>query len=156
MRPVVLPDDEDFLKKLYFTTRDEEFAMMGLPGEQLEMLLEMQYRAQKMQYDAEYPGAEHVIILWNEEPVGRLMSRMRETALDGIDLAILTEHRSKGIGAVVMRRWLMDKADAAGVPFIFSVVKSNHKAIKFYRSLGIAFTGETVSHYLLEWRQKQA
>lgn len=155
MRPVELPDDEDFLKRLYFSTREDDAAAWGLPPEHLEPLLDMQYRAQKTQYGLDYPGNVHVILLFDGEQVGRLMTETTETALNGIDLALLTEHRNKGIGDVVMKG-LMNKADELGIPFLFSVVKTNYKAIKFYQRLGIAFTGETVSHYLLEWSAARA
>ena len=155
MRPVVMPDDETFLKELYITTRDEDMAMWGLPEEQGRALVEMQYRAQKMQYDAEYPGAKHEIILFNKIPVGRLLSTRNEAEVFGIDISVMPEYRSMGIGSVVLKG-LMREAEEAGKPFNFSVVKNNHKAIKLYKRLGVDFTGETVSHYLLEWRPKQA
>lgn len=155
MRPVVMPDDETFLKELYITTRDDDMAMWGLPEEQARSLAEMQYRAQKMQYEAEYPDARHEIILFNETPAGRLMSTRNEAEVFGIDISVLPEYRSMGIGTVVLKG-LMREAEEAGKPFNLSVVKNNHKAIKLYKRLGIDFTGETVSHYLLEWRPKPA
>jgi GNAT superfamily N-acetyltransferase len=151
MRPAVLPDDEDFLKRLYFSTREDDAAMWGLPEAQTELLLEMQYRAQKMQYDVEFAGAKHEIVLLDKEPIGRLMSIHQERELLGIDLAILPEHRSKGIGTLIING-LMREAKEAGKIFNFSVVKTNAKAINLYRRLGVAFTGETFSHYIMEWK----
>ena len=149
------PEDEAFLKELYFTTREDDVAMWGLPDEQVKSLVDMQYRAQKMQYDAQYPDARHEIILFDEKPVGRLMSTRNETEVFGIDISVVPEHRSKGIGSVVLRG-LMQEAEEQGKPFNFSVVKTNHKAIKLYQRLGVDFVGETVSHYLLQWQAGQA
>jgi len=154
LRPVVMPDDEAFLTDLYFTTREEDVAMWGLPEAQTGPLLEMQYRAQKMQYEAQYPDAKHEIVLLDENPVGRLMSVRDDRELFGVDLAILPEYRSKGIGTLVINE-LMREAKETGKIFKFSVVKSNHKAIKLYQRLGVSFTGETVSHYIMEWQPEQ-
>ncbi len=155
MRPAVLPEDEAFLSGLYATTREEDVAMWGLPEEQARALVDMQYRAQKMQYDAQYPDARHEIILFEGIPVGRSMASWKETALHGIDLAILPEYRSKGIGSIILKNWARD-AEETGRTFNFSVVKTNFKAIKLYQRLGFVFTGETVSHYLMEGRPQQA
>jgi ribosomal protein S18 acetylase RimI-like enzyme len=154
LRPAALPDDEAFLKGLYFTTREEDVAMWGLPEAQAGPLLEMQYTAQKMQYDAQYPDARHEIVLLGETPVGRLLSTRDERELFGIDLAILPEYRSHGIGSVIIKG-LMREAQETGKVFGFSVIKTNYKAIKLYQRLGVSFTGETVSHYLLEWQPEQ-
>ncbi len=151
MRPVVMPDDENFLKRLYFSTREDEAVLWGLPEAQTESLMDMQYRAQKMQYDMEYAGAKHEIILLDKTPIGRLMSIRNEKEVFGVDLAILSEHRSKGIGTLIING-LMREAKETGKTFNFSVVKTNAKAINLYRRLGVAFTGETVSHYIMEWK----
>src|SRR5262245_6294409 len=102
MRPAVLPDDEQFLKKLYASTREEEFATLGAPPEMIAQLTEMQYRGQKMQYDVEFPDARHEIVLLDGEEAGRLMTCRNETEVFGIDLAILTQYRSQGIGTVIV------------------------------------------------------
>jgi GNAT superfamily N-acetyltransferase len=128
--------------------------MWGLPPEQAAAMVNMQYRAQKMQYDAEYADAKHDIVLFEGEPVGRLMSYRDEKEVFGIDLAILSEYRSKGIGTFIIVDVLMREATETGKAFNFSVVKTNFKAIKLYQRLGVAFTGETVSHYLMEWLPK--
>jgi ribosomal protein S18 acetylase RimI-like enzyme len=153
LRSVILPDDEAFLQKLYASTREDDIAMWGMSEEQAAPLIEMQYRAQKMQYEAQYPGARHNIILSDGEPVGRVMTLIVEKELSGIDIAIVPDTRNRGIGSVVLND-LKREADELGIPFNFSVVKTNHKAIKLYQRLGVEFVGETVSHYLIKWQAK--
>lgn len=152
MRPAVMPDDEAFVKKLHATTLEDEVAMWGLPPEQSEMLVDMQYRAQHTQYQAQYENADYEIISFNGEPVGRLVSSRDETQVLGIDLAILPEFRSTGIGTVILEN-LIAEAKAGNKPFTLSVVKHNHRAIKLYQRVGAAITGESVSHYFMEWRE---
>ena len=154
LRPVVWPDDEEFLRKLYFTTREDDRAQWGLPAEMADSLIDMQYRAQKMQYDAEYPEMSQEIILLDGEDVGRLLSTRNEKEVLGIDFAVMPEYRSQGIGTAILNG-LMNEAAEGGKPFNFSVVRTNSKAIKLYRRIGADFVGETVSHYLLQWQLKQ-
>jgi ribosomal protein S18 acetylase RimI-like enzyme len=150
-RVVVMPDDEIFLKELYASTREEDVAMWGMPEEQAGALVDMQYRAQKMQYEGQFPDALHEIILLDGIPVGRLMTTRSEEEVFAIDIAILTGYRSRGIGAIVFKE-LMREAEASNRPLNFSVLVSNHKAIKFYKRLGMDFIGDTGSHYILRWQ----
>ncbi len=151
MRPVVMPDDEMFLKELYASTREEDVMMWGMPDEQAKMLVDMQYRAQKAQYEAQYPDALHEIILFNGTPVGRMMTTRNEAELFFIDIAVFTDYRSLGIGTVIFQG-LMREAEGSNKPLNFSVLVSNHKAIKLYKRLGMDFIGNTGSHYLLRWQ----
>lgn len=151
MRPVVMPDDEMFLKELYASTREEDAAMWGMPEAQTAALIEMQYNAQRIQYEAQYPDALHEIILFNGKPVGRLMTTRSDEEVFAIDIAILTDHRSQGIGAMIFKG-LMREAEESSRPLNFSVLVTNFKAIKFYKRLGMDFIGDTGSHYLLRWQ----
>jgi ribosomal protein S18 acetylase RimI-like enzyme len=151
MRVVVMPDDEMFLRELYASTREEDVAMWGLPDEQAKALVDMQYRAQKGQYEAQFPDALHEIILLDGRPVGRLMTTRSEEEVFAIDIALLTEYRSRRIGENVFKA-LMREAEESNRPLNFSVLMSNHKAIKFYKRLGMDFIGDTGSHYLLRWQ----
>jgi GNAT superfamily N-acetyltransferase len=155
LRAVMMPDDEDFLKELYFTTREDDIAMWGMPEPQTRSLVEIQYRAQKMQYDAQFPEARHDIILFDEKPVGRLLSTRNEREVLCIDVAVRPECRSKGIGTVILKG-MMSEAGEAAIPFNLSVLKTNRKAIDLYQRLGFDFAGETVSHYLLQWLPEPA
>ncbi len=151
MRPVVMPDDEMFLKELYASTREDDAAMWGMPEDQTAALIEMQYNAQRIQYEAQYPDALHEIILFNGSPVGRLMTTRSEEEVFAIDIAILTGYRSHGIGTMIFKG-LMQEAEGSNRPLNFSVLVTNFKAIKFYKRLGMDFIGDTGSHYLLRWQ----
>ena len=53
LRPVVMPDDEQFLIDLYYTTRDD-LQMTQLDEEMKKNLSLMQYLAQKQHYTTNY------------------------------------------------------------------------------------------------------
>lgn len=151
LRSVNLPEDEAFLKKLFFSTREEDFAAWSLMGsEQAEKLLEMQYAGQKMQYEQDFPNAEHSIILYESERVGRLWSNRNEREVRVVDITVLPEYRGGGIGSVVLKN-LMEKAAQGNKIFALQVIKTN-PAIRLYLRLGLEIVGENPAHYEMEWR----
>lgn len=151
LRPVNLPEDEEFLKKLYFSTREEDFAAWSAMGkEQAEKLLEMQFAGQTMQYAQDFPNAEHSIILYEDKAVGRLLSNHDEREIRVVDIAVLSEYRGCGIGSVVLKD-LMKKAAQAAKIFALQVIKTN-PATKLYLRLGLEIVGESASHYAMERR----
>lgn len=150
MRPVLLPDDEPFLKTLFFSTIEEMAAKWPLPEEQKAGLMDMQYRAQKMQYDAQFPDGIHTIIVVEGVEIGRLYRDYEEGAVIGVDLTILPEYRGKGIGTAIIDGIKQEAADTGRV-FRFHVMKTN-RAIGLYDRIGMSRTGETEIQYSMEWK----
>jgi len=74
-------------------------------------------------------------------------------ARDGVtvnQLFLLPEHQGKGIGRQCMVLG-MEAARQLGVPVRLRVLKVNPRALAFYQRLGFMRTGETETHYLMEW-----
>lgn len=149
LRPVSLPHDIEFLQQLYFSVR-EDLAGLFEKGKQLDQMLMMQFEAQRQAYEHEYPNASHDIVLLRGQRVGRLISDRSPNMIFGVDLAVLPEFRGRGVGGVVVSG-LVAEASRSGVPFRFSVLKSN-RAINLYRRLGCVIEGETPSHFFMSWR----
>jgi ribosomal protein S18 acetylase RimI-like enzyme len=150
MRPVVLPDDEEFLIALYYTTRDD-IQSLPIDEEQKKNVSLMQYLAQKQHYTTHYHNALHNIVLFDGQAVGRLWTARYETEIVGIDLAILPEYRNHKIGSKLMQD-LFDETARAKKIFNFHVLKSNIKAMRFYERLNCKLTGETPTHFKMQWR----
>src|SRR4051794_41923678 len=91
-------DDLPFIAALYASTRTEELAVTGWPDEVKGAFLEQQHRAQHHYYQANYPGAEWLIVERDGEAAGRLYLQQRETDIRLIDIALLPAHRRAGIG----------------------------------------------------------
>ena len=153
LRPVVAPDDEQFLQELYTNVRDD---LVGIfDNEHLErQMLQTQYLGQKMTYESEFPNADHDIVLLDGRPVGRLLVERRHDSVFGVDLAVLSEFRNLGIGTVIVDR-LIEEGSQRGVPFIISVVKSN-PAFRLYRRLGCNVDGESATHFFLSWGREES
>ena len=142
------PDDEDFLYKLYCTTRSKEIEAMSLEPAQQEIFLRMQFVAQKLSYQAEFPASIHNIILFEGRPVGRVITMRMEREDRYIDIALLPEYRSLGIGRRIIEDLLAESARAK-LPARFHVLKTN-RAIHLYERLGFIITGDDGVNYIME------
>src|SRR5688572_13601356 len=110
LRPVVLPNDEEFLQELYFSVRDDLQGLFHDDGTQRQLML-MQYAGQKMTYAREFPNASHDIVLLGDRKVGRLIVDRRPDVIHGVDLAMLPAFRSLGVGTEVLRELFRECAD---------------------------------------------
>jgi ribosomal protein S18 acetylase RimI-like enzyme len=148
-RPVTAEDDP-FLFQVYASTREEELA--GWDDLQKGIFLQLQYKLQKADYEKKFPDASHNIILLDGVAIGRLyVNRTNPDEIRGVDIAILPEYRSSGVGFQLIRE-LLDEATAANKPFRISVTKFN-RAIRLYERMGFVKTGETPpTHIAMEWR----
>ena len=147
------PDDEPFLYKLYCGTRNEEFAAAEWTQSQQEVLLRMQFLAQQNSYKVQYPQADHDIILLDGHPVGRVMVERRANEIRGVDIALLPDYRSAGVGGAIIKD-LLDEAHRAGKPFRIHVVKTN-RAKRLYDRMGFRETQDTGTHYIMEWTENE-
>lgn len=152
LRRVEVPGDEDLLLKIYCSTRDD-LSAPGLDPEMQRALMAMQYEAQVKSYELQYPNADHYIVIFEGVAVGRFMLERNPNEILGIDLAILPEYRSTGIGTTVIRSTFRECAETDRT-FVFHVLRTN-RAIGLYLRLGCVIAGETASHYRMEWKNNE-
>lgn len=144
------PDDEEFLYRVYASTRADEVAAWGWNQHQQEAFLKMQFKAQQQAYKWQFPTAEHSIILRDEERAGRLIVVKTAQEIRLTDIAILPEYRNAGAGTVFVKD-LQDQAQAAGLPLRLRVAKTNAAARRLYERLNFTVTGESDTHFTMEW-----
>jgi len=123
--------------------------LIAFSAAQRDAILRLQFKGQLETYRAEFPNADHQIIMLDNEAIGRVMVERTSTEHRGVDIALLRDHRSGGIGTMLIGN-LLDEAAHAGKPFRISVVRSN-PALHLYQRLGFKLTGETPTHFFLEW-----
>ena len=146
LRPVTT-EDEEFLFELFCKSVAED--LTGIDGAQRDVILRMQFNAQRRSYQAEFPNADHEIILLDGRVIGRVIVERAEKEHRGVDIALLPEERSAGLGGMLIQE-LLDEAASVGKPFRISVVRTN-PAMHLYNRLGFKTTGETLTHFMLEW-----
>jgi ribosomal protein S18 acetylase RimI-like enzyme len=135
-------DDEDFLFELFAGTRQE---FNFLAETQRQAILKMQYDARRFQYDEGYPQAEGSIIVLDGRPVGRMLVDEGEQAITLIDIAVLAEYRSSGIGTQLLKD-LLKRGVNARKPVKLQVFKSN-PAVRLYERLGFSQVSEQSMYF---------
>lgn len=133
-------DDQSFLFQLYASTRQEELSAFGWTAVQQEAFLRMQFNAQQQWYGMAYPGADHQIILVEEKPVGRILVFREAGAYRLVDIALLSEYRSRGMGTQLLRE-LIAKSQNERLPLRLQVLKTN-RARQLYQRLGFQEIGD--------------
>ena len=151
LRPVVLPDDEEFLIALYYTCR-EDLQMLPIDEEQKKNISLMQYAAQKQHYEKQFPPSGNDIILLDGKAVGRLWIARFEKEIVGVEFIILPEYRNHKIGTKLLKD-LFAEAVATKREFNFYVLKMNEKAQRLYKRLNCEYVDETPTHFKMQWQR---
>ena len=146
----VQESDNEFLLKVYGSTRAQELAQVPWSQEQKEAFVRMQHTAQKQHYAAEAPQASHDIIYIDATPVGRMFLDRREDALHILDITVLPQHRNQGTGKLLMGR-LLDEGGKLGKP-VTIYVESFNPSLRFFERLGFQKDYEKGFHLLMKWQ----
>ena len=149
LRPIRL-EDQPFLLAVYASTRQEELAVSGWDDGQKAAFVQMQFDAQHAQYQEHYTGAAFDIILINGRPAGRLYVARKDEEIRIVDIALLPEHCSRGIGTTLLRG-LQSEAAAAGKPLRIHVERFN-PALRLYQRLGFRQLADRGVYLFMEWR----
>lgn len=147
---VIHDRDRDFLFVLYATMREWEFALTIWTDADKADFLKQQFEAQERSYRSSFPGAVFRIIVLDGVDVGRLTVDRRDDCLHLIDLALLPDHRGRGIGTDILRS-LLNEAHGGKVPVRLNVQAGN-PALRLYLRHGFRQVGRAGHHLTLEWR----
>jgi ribosomal protein S18 acetylase RimI-like enzyme len=145
-----LPDDRDFLFRLYASTRMEEIRGFGWNAVQQEAFFRMQFNAQQQWYQSAYSTAENQIIEKDHEPIGRIIVQREAGTWRLLDISLLPQHRGQGIGGELIRN-LIKECGAAGAVLQLQVVNTN-PAQRLYTRLGFIKTGQDQIYTQMELR----
>jgi GNAT superfamily N-acetyltransferase len=144
------PEDEQFLRAVYASTRAEELARVPWSDEQKRAFTDMQFAAQDADYRRHYPDAQYSIIEVQGVPAGRLYVDRCSKEIRIIDIALLPEHRRAGIGTSLLRA-LQDEARTMGKTLTIHVEKFN-PARSLYHRLGFKQIEDKGVYLFLEWK----
>jgi ribosomal protein S18 acetylase RimI-like enzyme len=143
------PEDESFLFEVYAGTRQEELALTGWDAPTRTAFVQMQFKAMRQGYASQHPRAQFCVILVSGNPVGRMVVDRSEENICLVDMALLVEHRGKGIGTILMRELLAEAARVAK-PIRLHVFKQS-RPIRWYERLGFCKTGDNGAYDRMEW-----
>lgn len=143
------PEDQEFLFRLYASTRPEVGAL-GWTAQQQEAFLRMQFNAQQRWYQTAYPVSEHNIIMVNDVPAGRMLLSGNEDSVTLVDIALLPDYRSQGIGSALIHT-LIETAKAKERTVVLQVLRTN-PAQYLYQRLGFVVTGQNEMYLQMQTR----
>lgn len=144
----ITADDLPFLYNVYAGTRTEELAQVAWSAEQQKAFLTMQFNAQHSYYQQHYPQAAFLIILRDGCPIGRLYLDQWPNELRIVDIALLPEHRRRGIGATLLKA-IMQEGQRLNLPVRMHVECFN-PALRLYTQLGFRRIEDKGVYYLME------
>jgi ribosomal protein S18 acetylase RimI-like enzyme len=149
LRPV-REDDEALLFEIYSSTRAAEMALVPWDAAAKETFLQSQFTAQKTHYLKFYPEATHDLILVEGQPAGRLYVNRRADEIHVLDIALLPEFRSLGIGTTIIQN-LMAEAASTNRSVLLHVEIFN-PAMKLYERLGFVKASEQGIYHEMIWK----
>ena len=126
--------DDELVFAAFASGRVGDLASLPWTAEEKEAFLRQQYDAQTIHYRGHYPNAESLVIELDGEPIGRLYVDRAPVELRLMDIALLPEHRGRGIGGAIVGG-LIDEARAAGLPVTLHV-EAHNPARHLYERLG--------------------
>ena len=149
LRPVT-PEDEETLLKIYASTREDEMRQAtGWTEEQKEMFLRWQLQMQRQDYERRFPEADYRLILFDNEPAGRLWVGRTPEQIRLLDIAILPEFQNRKIGTYLLGK-LIEESEATGIPLRHMIYKLNTEARRFYERLGFHLAEDERMYLLME------
>lgn len=145
LRPVATAD-APFLRRVYASTREDELAVVPWSDEERDAFLRHQFDAQDAHYRT-YVDADFSVIEADGQPAGRLYVARWADEIRIMDIALLPEHRRKGIGSELLRALLAEGA-ATGRPVTIHVERNN-PARALYERLGFVQRSDEGGVYVL-------
>ena len=150
-RPIE-PADATLLSAIYASTRSEEMATVTQwTEEQKTAFLQQQFQAQHTYYQQMYANARFLVILWKDQPAGRLYLDYREKEIRIVDIALLPDFRNRGFGQKILQH-IMEDAATKGLSVSIHVERMN-PALQLYQRLNFQIVSEeNPVYFLMRWQ----
>lgn len=146
----VAPEDEPFLREVYACTRAQELSIVPWTDEQREAFLRFQFYAQDSHYRSQYPEASFQIVLDDGNAVGRIYLAREPTEIRILDITILPQFRSAGIGTSLIRSLLTEADENNQVVTIW--VEHSNPSLALFQRMGFVTIREDGYNNLMEYR----
>ena len=147
LRPA-LPQDQPFLYQLLYENFYDNLAAWAWDPSIRTPLLNMQIQGQQASYAANYPHADHGIIVLDGQAIGRLLVDRGPEIHTLVDITIRKQNRGAGIGTVLVRS-LCIEAEMARKPLRLQV-RSDNRAKNLYQRLGFRLIEDLAITWVME------
>jgi GNAT superfamily N-acetyltransferase len=145
------PSEEAFLYLLFSSNRAAEMALMPIPPNDKEFLLQVQFRSMNATYRQNFPAARYDIIELDRWAIGRIVSEVRADCVYFVDFALLPQVQGLGIGTTVLAAAL-EEPRRLHLPARLRSFPYHLAAQRLYHKLGFAIVAEEPPQIVLEWR----
>ncbi len=146
--------DLEFLFHVYASTRLEELAPLHWDEAASAAFLNMQFHAQHTHYHTHFAGADYLVVLLDDAPVGRLYIYRTDEELRVMDIALLPAYRGAGIGSRLIADVMAEARQAHKAVRLH--VEPFNRALRLYERLGFVKVGEAGLYWLMEWSPRGA
>ena len=143
------PEDVPFLRYLYGTTREDELQVVPWNEEAKANFLDMQFRAQKYDYEEKYPESDFLVIELQGRPIGRLYIDRDPEEIRILDIALLPEYRGRGLGRVLLEEILAEGRSTGRRVTIY--VEHYNPARHLYDRLGFQHVDTNGVYHYMVW-----
>jgi ribosomal protein S18 acetylase RimI-like enzyme len=147
LRPVE-EKDGSFIEAVYRSVREKELSLTNWTEQQKQAFVFIQLMAQLSEYKANYPGAAFQIIMDEKKPAGRFYLWENDSEIRLIDITLLPQFRSKGIGTNLLQD-LIKRSNKVQKKISLHVEPSN-PALLLYKRLGFIHIKNNGRHYYME------
>lgn len=147
LRPVT-SNDQDFLRRVYASTREEELAHVPWSDAEKEVFLRQQFDAQDRHYREHYDGASFDVVELDGVPVGRLYVARWADEIRIMELSLLAEQRGAGLGTRLVRSILEEAAREGKRTSVH--VEQHNPARRLYERLGFVPVADRAVYVLME------
>lgn len=137
------------MRVLYHSTRAEEMQHFPFRDEQKQVFLDWQFDCQWKHYREHYPTCDRRVIELDGQAIGRLLIDRWPNEIRIVDIALLPEHRGKGIGAMLMRD-VLEEGRRSAKPVSIHVEVFN-PALHLYERLGFRKIDTSGAYFLMRW-----
>jgi ribosomal protein S18 acetylase RimI-like enzyme len=148
LRPATTAD-RPFLYQVYASTRQDELAPVPWAEAEKTAFLQMQFDAQDKYYVANYAGAQFLVVMLQNTPIGRLYIDRWEREIRIIDIALLPEYRNMGCGSALLHDILVE-GQVHMQPVTIHVERYN-PALRLYQRLGFKPIADKGVYLLMQW-----
>lgn len=141
-------EDAAFLLEVYASTRADELALVPWSNEQKDAFLKFQFDAQHSSYCERFPEASYQIILQDNVPIGRLYVLREIEEITILDITLLPQQRSSGIGTTLIRELLTEGGQTNRPVRIW--VEHFNRSLLLFKRFGFCKVQEAGFNYLME------
>jgi ribosomal protein S18 acetylase RimI-like enzyme len=132
--------DIEFLRTVFESTREQEFAQTGWSVERVTALLADQFSMQHEYYRRHYPHGRFDVVMRGKTAIGRFYHDWQGAEARLIDIALLPAYRRGGIGGRLVRAFVAQAAARAMAAVLY--VEIDNPVQELYRRLGFEAVGE--------------